>query len=257
MSETIHDIRRRLKQQSVTPAEINALKQDQRAGVQRLIQSYERKRLLAQKEAERFEQMAAYEKDLRSQGKEWIAGVDEAGRGPLAGPVVAGAAMLTDDFFYPALNDSKKMSPAARKACYTYIMDNALATGVGIVTAEEIDAMNIYKAAQLAMVKAIENMNQRVDHVLVDAMKLAISTPQTKLIKGDQKSISVAAGSVVAKVTRDELMERMAYRYPQYGFHEHMGYGTKKHLEALKAHGPCELHRKSFQPIKELIEQKA
>ncbi|TDQ42407.1 ribonuclease HII [Aureibacillus halotolerans] len=253
MKATIKEIKQRLQEGQLTPEEFASLQSDQREGVKKLLLSYERiqqKDIDAQK---RFREMGSLERSLRSGGYTFIAGVDEAGRGPLAGPVVAGAVVLPEDFYYPELNDSKKMTAAAREHCYEYLLVHAYATGVGIMNSQQIDKLNIYEATRQAMVKAVQNMDTPLDYVLVDAMTLPMPYAQASIIKGDQRSLSIAAGSVIAKVTRDRLMKRMAKTYPGYGFDVHMGYGTKQHVQALQANGPCEIHRKSFQPVKAVL----
>ena len=183
---------------------------------------------------------------MREQGFSLIAGIDEVGRGPLAGPVVASAVILPETFYLPGLNDSKKISEAKRELFYETIMEEAIAVGTGIVHNEEIDEINIYEATKKAMITAVAQLSQQPDHLLIDAMKLDLPIPQLSIIKGDAKSVSIAAASIVAKVTRDRMMKEYAKEYPHYGFDKNMGYGTSAHLDALHAYGLTPWHRKKF-----------
>lgn len=197
-----------------------------------------------------------YEKELYSKGIKYIGGVDEVGRGPLIGPVVAACVILPQDFVLEGLTDSKKLSEKKRELFYDYIVEHALAYGIGIVGPEEIDEINIYEASKKAMMMAIEKAKEQVDleHVLIDAMKLELDIPSTSIIKGDSLSISIAAASVIAKVTRDRMMYELDKKYPEYEFGKHKGYPTKKHIEAIKKYGLIEGYRKSYGPIKEVLE---
>lgn len=197
-----------------------------------------------------------YEKELNKQGINIIAGVDEVGRGPLIGPVVAACVVLPKKFKLEGLNDSKKLSEKNRDKYYDYIKRHALAYGVGIISPERIDEINIYEATKEAMKQAINETNKqlKLEHVLIDAMKLDIDIPTTSIIKGDAKSISIAAASVIAKVTRDRMMYELDEQYPQYGFKNHKGYPTKKHLEALSQYGLINGYRKTYGPVKKIIE---
>ncbi len=185
-----------------------------------------------------------------------IAGVDEVGRGPLAGPVVAAAVILPDAWKLPHLNDSKQLSAAQRNALFPLIQSVAIAIGVGIVDHLEIDRINIRQASFLAMRIALEKLIASPAHVLVDGFKIPQGPPsQTGVIGGDGKSAHIAAASVIAKVTRDRMMETFDLEYPEYGFKQHKGYGTTAHLAALKRHGPCPIHRLSFAPVKMALER--
>jgi ribonuclease HII len=228
---------------------LNELMMDSRKGVQKLVQRWKKKREQEKMNEQLFAEMGIYERKLREKGCQWIAGVDEAGRGPLAGPVVAAAVILPENFYLPGINDSKKLSEQTREQFFNRIMEEAVSVGIGFVSAKEIDDMNIYEASKLAMIKAVKQLNPKPDHLLVDALTLPISISQTSLVKGDAKSFTIAASSIVAKVTRDRYMKRLGEKYPQYGFEHHMGYGTKMHLEAIKEHGVTSEHRKSFSPI--------
>ncbi len=190
-----------------------------------------------------------YEKDLWSKGYQMIAGVDEAGRGPLAGPVVAAAVILPKDFSIPEINDSKQLTKKQRESLKLKIEEVAVAIGIGIIDSETIDRINILEAARLAMKEALNQLKVQYDFVLSDSMNLG-NIPHLSLIKGDAKSQSIAAASIIAKVTRDEMMANYHKLYPEYDFIHNQGYGTKKHLEAIEQHGITPIHRRSFKPIK-------
>ncbi|MEX1376382.1 MAG: ribonuclease HII [Eubacteriales bacterium] len=188
-----------------------------------------------------------YENRLKKQGYVNIAGIDEAGRGPLAGPVVAACVIMDTEKIIDGIDDSKKISHKKRAMLLEKIYENAIAYGVGIVDVETIERINIYQAAKLAMEIACKSMKKSPDYVLVDAMKnLDIDHPQEAIIKGDSKSYSIGAASIIAKETRDEIMIEYDKKYPEYGFAKHKGYGTKEHRDALKEYGMCEIHRPSF-----------
>ncbi|MEB8801587.1 ribonuclease HII [Bacillus cereus] len=231
------------------------LMKDDRKGVQKLVLKWYKQKELEQKEKEKFFEMSKYENALREKGVTYIAGIDEVGRGPLAGPVVTAAVVLPEDFYIPGLNDSKKLSETKRERFYDEIKVQAIAIGVGIVSPEVIDDINIYQATKQAMLDAVANLSCTPQHLLIDAMKLPTPIPQTSIIKGDAKSVSISAASIIAKVTRDRMMKELGEKYPQYGFEQHMGYGTKQHLEAIQVHGVLDEHRKSFAPIKDMIQK--
>jgi len=193
-----------------------------------------------------------YEEKYYKQGIKFIVGVDEAGRGPLLGPVVAGAVILSPNFKSELINDSKKLSAKKRNEVYKLIVENALDYGVGIVSAKEIDEINIYQASRLAMTRAIEKLIHPYEMILSDAMPLPdLTCPVEAIIKGDAKASCIAAASIVAKVTRDKLMDKLDEKYPQYGIKNHKGYPTKEHLEALEKYGPIEKeHRFTYRPLK-------
>lgn len=192
-----------------------------------------------------------YEKELYKSGCKYIGGVDEVGRGPLIGSVVAACVILPFDFALEGLTDSKKLSEKKRDEFYKIIWDKAIAIGIGIVDEKVIDEVNIYEATKIAMKKAISDTDIKPDHVLIDAMPLDIDVPTTSIIKGDAKSISIAAASVIAKVTRDRMMYELDKIYPMYGLASNKGYGTKKHIEAIKKYGITKYHRLSFKPVSE------
>ena len=188
-----------------------------------------------------------YEEALWNEGKEYVAGVDEVGRGPLVGPVVTACVILPKDFSCPGLTDSKKLSEKKRNEFYDYIMEHALSVSVGMKDEKVIDEVNIYEATKLAMYEAIEKSKITPDHVLIDAMKLEnLTIPSTSIIKGDAKSISIAAASILAKVTRDRLMKEYDKIMPEYGFASHKGYGSAAHMEAIRKYGPSPIHRTTF-----------
>ncbi len=197
----------------------------------------------------------AYEKELFDQGINIIGGTDEAGRGPLFGPVVAACVVLPKDFVLEGLTDSKKLSEKKRNIFYDYIINNSI-WAVGIIEPEEIDRINIYEASRKAMIKAIKKVQKQIDleYVLSDAMPINIDIPVKSIIKGDAKSISIAAASVIAKVTRDSILYEIDKKYPQYGFANHKGYPTKKHLEALEKYGLIDGYRKTYGPVKKILE---
>ena len=199
-----------------------------------------------------------YENELYDKGVNYIGGVDEVGRGPLIGPVVASCVVLPKDFVLEGLTDSKKLSEKKRDKFYDYIIEHALAYGIGVVSPEEIDEINIYEASRKAMLIAISKVREQInlEHVLIDAMPINIDIPTTSIIKGDAKSISIAAASVVAKVTRDKMMYELDKKYPMYGFASHKGYPTKKHIEAIHKYGLIEGYRKTYGPVKEVIDEK-
>ena len=197
-----------------------------------------------------------YENELKNNGIKLIAGVDEVGRGPLVGPVVTACVILPDNFNLEGLTDSKKLTEKKRDFYYDEIMKQAISVGVGIVSNEEIDKINIYEATKVAMKQAIDNCDVRPEHVLIDAMKLDLDIPSTSIIKGDLLSISISAASVIAKVTRDRMMYELDEKYPMYDFKSNKGYPTKKHMEAIKEYGIIPEHRKSYGPVKEYLERK-
>ncbi|MDD4354626.1 MAG: ribonuclease HII [Candidatus Izemoplasmatales bacterium] len=191
-----------------------------------------------------------FEKELTDKGYHFICGVDEAGRGPLAGPVVAGAVILDPKHPIDGLNDSKKLSSSMRERLFQEIKKWAIASAVAIVSPETIDQINVLEASRLAMMKAIRQLTIAPDVVLSDFMELPeLDVLVMSLVKGDSRSMSIAAGSILAKVTRDRLMEAWEVRYPEYGFAKHKGYPTKEHLAMLQRYGPCPIHRMSFKPV--------
>ena len=251
---TIAEIEQRLENIEIEsdPFLLN-LFQDERKGVQQLVHRWKKKYAEKQHLKEKFDEMNVYEHKWRLKGFEMIAGVDEVGRGPLAGPVVAAAVILPHDFFLAGIDDSKKLSEKKRLEYDSIIRKEAIAFSISMIHAHEIDEMNIYQATKKAMNIAIASLGPKPDFLLIDAMKLEIPFPSESIIKGDAKSISIAAASIVAKVARDTLMQEISQTYPVYGFQQNMGYGTKEHIEAIKTHGITSYHRKSFAPVKDFI----
>lgn len=200
-----------------------------------------------------MEDLYKYENELRKKGIDIIGGVDEVGRGPLIGSVVASCVVLPKDFVLKGLTDSKKLSEKKRNEFYEIIKKEALAIGIGEVSEKVIDKVNIYEATKIAMTMAINQVKEQInlEYVLIDAMPLSIDIPTNSIIKGDAKSISIAAASVIAKVTRDKMMYELDEKYPMYDLKNNKGYGTKKHLQALKEYGITKYHRLSYAPVKE------
>ena len=203
---------------------------------------------MKEKEIERLNVLKEFEKKLYSEGLKYIDGIDEAGRGPLAGPVVVGIAIMKPDSFIEGVNDSKKISEKKRELLYEQITNEAIDWSVGIVDQNEIDEINILNATKKALHMAITNLKIKPDRILVDALEHidTCGIPYTSIIKGDAKVYSISAASIIAKVTRDRMMKEYDEIYPEYGFAGHKGYGTAKHIQAIKTYGPCPLHRKTF-----------
>ena len=197
-----------------------------------------------------------YEHELYDKGINYIAGVDEVGRGPLVGPVVTACVVLPKDFKLDGLTDSKKLTPKKRDEFFDIIMEKALGVGIGIKSEKVIDEVNIYEATKLAMYEAIDNCPCKIEHVLIDAMKLdKLDFPSTSIIKGDLKSITISAASVIAKVTRDRMLDELDEKYPMYDFKHNKGYPTKKHVDAIKEYGIIEEHRKTFKPVCDYVKK--
>ena len=199
--------------------------------------------------------MKEYENELYKQGIKYIAGIDEVGRGPLVGPVVTAAVILPKDFYDERINDSKKLTEKKRELLYDVIMENAISVGIGMSSNEVIDEINILEATKKAMLEAISKLSVKPDHLLIDAVKLNTDIPQTAIIKGDAKSESIAAASIIAKVTRDRMLIELDKKHPEYDFNHNKGYGTKKHIEALYKYGVLKEHRKTFEPVKSIVEK--
>ncbi|USS86632.1 ribonuclease HII [Fructilactobacillus cliffordii] len=236
-----------------TDPQLAAYEADPRKGVQRLVQQTKR-RLTKQREAKAaFEQRLHFEKELWQQGIQYVAGVDEVGRGPLAGPVVIGAVILPHDFALVNVNDSKQLTDHERRVMAPLIKQTAVAYQLVSISPQTIDQINIYEASRLGMKRVIEQLQPTPEHLLVDAMVIDTDLAQTKLIKGDAKSASIAAASILAKVARDDIMIKYADQYPGYGFDHNDGYGTKEHLQALRQFGATPIHRKSFAPVRDLF----
>lgn len=227
------------------PAFITCYEQDERAGVKKLVETARKRYEKLQEELARTEALKKYEKEYDNYT--YICGIDEVGRGPLAGPVVAGAVILPKDCDILYINDSKKLSSAKREELYDVIMERAVATGIGMAGPERIDEINILQATYEAMREAIANMNPKPDLLLNDAVTIPqVDIPQVPIIKGDAKSISIGAASIIAKVTRDRLMVAYEELYPEYDFASNKGYGSAQHIAALKKYGPTPIHRTTF-----------
>ncbi len=252
MSQSIGEIKALLQAADLKglPAFINTYKEDERAGVASLVEKAKKQLNAYEKELARTEKMKSFEKEYASYS--YICGIDEVGRGPLAGPVVAGAVILPKDCDILYLNDSKQLSEKKREELYDVIMEKAVSTGLGFVSPERIDEINILQATYEAMREAIAKLSPRPDLLLNDAVTIPkVAIRQVPIIKGDAKSISIAAASIIAKVTRDRLMVQYDSVFPEYGFASNKGYGAAAHIEALRKYGPTPIHRRSF--IKNLL----
>ena len=248
---TIGEIKKLLQNGTVSAEDLALLENDSRVGVQKLVLSYRNRQQKLTKKKAAFLKRFAYEKAFWAK-KQVVAGVDEVGRGPLAGPVVTAAVVIDDSFDLVDVNDSKKLSARRRLELYPLILQKAVSVAVGVKSAQIIDQINIYEADRLAMAEAVRNLDVKPDALLVDAMQVPVNLPQVRLIKGDAKSNSIAAASIVAKVFRDKLMADYGLIYPEYHFAENAGYGTKEHLAAIKKYGATPIHRKTFAPINSL-----
>ena len=238
--------------ESIDPEDstIELLANDPRAGVQALGLKLENRRKKEERLLHKQEEMSVIEKSLRSEGKKIIAGVDEAGRGPLAGPVVAGAVILPDDLVLPGLDDSKKLTAQKREVLFELITSQAVAWGIGMVEHDEIDETNILAASMKAMRTAVKNMKMNPDSVLVDGNRSpGLDCDERLIVDGDSRCRSIAAASIIAKVTRDRIMVTMDSVFPGYGFAKHKGYGSSQHIDALRELGPCYIHRFSFKIV--------
>lgn len=239
---------------SQTDPYFRELQGDERKGVQKLLVSWEHNQTKQAQIKEKAEMILAYEHAAQAKGYKMIAGIDEVGRGPLAGPVVAAAVILPKDFELLEIDDSKKLSEKKRDIFYDLILEQAVSVGIGIVDEKIIDEINIYEATKEAMKMAVAKLSFPPDYLLIDAMKLeSLPIAQESIIKGDAKSVSIASASIIAKVTRDRLMKSFDTKYPGYGFANNAGYGTKEHLEGLAKLGPCEIHRETFAPVKKYL----
>lgn len=235
------------QKKELTPAEVSGLVNDRRAGAALLLKKYFLRQELEQKELRRLEKMLVEEKSLWANGYKFVAGVDEAGRGPLAGPVIAAAVVLKPDQIFAGLNDSKQLSPVKREELFEQIIQEAAAYGIGSASKDEVDSLNIHGASMLAMQRSLKKLHPAPDYILVDGFPIKGLSCRQKAVKGgDGISLSIAAASVLAKVSRDCIMKDLHHRYPHYGFNRNMGYGTAEHRKALTIYGPCPEHRCSF-----------
>ncbi len=241
------------KATSLDDAIFKEFEKDERKSVQQAIATFKNRVTREQQLKNHFEEMKEFERNGYKQGFKYIAGIDEVGRGPLAGPVVTAAVILPEEFDLYEVNDSKQLSLKKRDELFEKIEQQAISIGIGIKDHAVIDSVNIYQATKLAMKEAVVNLDVQPDYLLIDAMELDVDLPQEKIIKGDARSISIACASIIAKVTRDRMMEEFDLKYPGYGFNKNAGYGTKEHLSGLKKQGACPIHRKTFAPIKNMI----
>lgn len=250
--ESIQQIREKLKGRPETAA-LERWRQDSRAGVRKLLETYDRKQKAQAEERERLERFQDLERAFWARGMDQVAGCDEAGRGPLAGPLVTAAVILPHSIWLPGLNDSKKVTAARREILYGEILEQAVSVTVSILGPREIDRLNIYQAAKTAMTLCLTHLKVRPQAAVTDAMPLEIPGMEVEnLVHGDSRSAAVAAASIIAKVTRDHLMEDLDRQYPQYGFAKHKGYGTARHIQAILDCGPTSWHRRSFEPLKSM-----
>ena len=229
------------------------LELDQRVAVKKLLQAYHKRIEKAALERERFHKMLSYERQYYDEGAKLIAGVDEAGRGPLAGPLVIAAVVMPQEFFISGLNDSKQISASKRDKLYDEILQKALSVSVNIVSISNIDELNIYRATQQGMAEVLLHLDKQPDVALIDAMPVEAGDIKTvSLVHGDTLSASIAAASIIAKVTRDRIMEKLDTLYPAYKFANNKGYGSKDHMQAIDQDGVTEWHRRSYEPVKSL-----
>lgn len=250
---SINDFKKLLSKVTTLSDDIfNDYKNDSRKGIQVALKQRINQLNYLEKSKMDFQKRLKYENHFWNEGINYIAGVDEVGRGPLAGPVVTAAVVLPHDFNVYEVNDSKKLSPKKRLELSKMIKQKALYYSIGIASNKIIDKINIYEATRVAMKDAINNLDINPEIVIVDAMNIDIPNKQVRLIKGDAKSASVSAASILAKVYRDHLMDEYSKKYPEYDFNHNAGYGTKKHLQALSEYGATPIHRKSFKPVLDL-----
>lgn len=250
---TIKEIKEALNKEENWQDWMDDIQKDERDGVQKALKTWQRQFEKRQKIHQEHEAKEAFDAEFRINGS-YIAGTDEAGRGPLAGPVVTAAVILPENCpELMGLNDSKQLSSEKREAFMALVQKHALASTIHFQSEEAIDTFNIYEATRRSMKEAIENLSIKPDFVLADAMTLDVEIPQQSVIKGDAKSLAIAAASILAKTARDHYMEEMDEKYPGYGFAKHAGYGTKQHLEAIDRLGITPIHRKTFEPIKTII----
>ena len=229
------------------------LELDSRVAVKKLLQAYHKRVEKAALERERFHKMLSYERNYYEEGAKLIAGVDEAGRGPLAGPLVIAAVVMPQEFFISGLNDSKQISASKRDKLYDEILQKALSVSVNIVSISNIDELNIYRATQQGMAEVLLHLDKKPDVALIDAMPVEAGDIKTvSLVHGDALSASIAAASIIAKVTRDRIMEKLDVLYPAYKFANNKGYGSKDHMQAIDQDGVTEWHRRSYEPVKSL-----
>ena len=256
-NKTIKEINTLYDSNQLTDEMIDILKHDTRQGVKKILKKIEKKKQKQQELIHDFEKLKKFDNQYKNNNIKLIAGIDEAGRGPLAGPIVAASVILPDDFKLLGLTDSKQINKMDRDMFFEYITKHALSYSVEVIDGSIIDKINIYQATILAMKNSYKRLKIKPDFLLIDAVNIEVNDiPYEPIIKGDAKSLSVAAASILAKVTRDRIMLNYHQKYPQYKFNKHMGYGTKEHLSAIEANGITPIHRKTFSPIKELLKTK-
>ncbi|MBP2631133.1 MAG: Ribonuclease [Firmicutes bacterium] len=244
---TVTQIKEILMKKNNCKEQINIFRNDTRTAVVRLMKKWDKE----QCELDRVQKLYCNEYEFYQKGYDLVAGVDEAGRGPLAGPVVVAAVILPLGFHIPKINDSKKLSAKLREEIYNCIIKSAVSIERAIINEQIIDEINIYQATVKGMYMVINGLNPSPKAVLIDAVPLEqLTIPSLSLIKGDAISASIAAASIIAKVERDQIMNELDEKYPMYGFSQHKGYGTAQHIEAIRKYGPCPVHRKTFEPIK-------
>ncbi|HWI47856.1 MAG TPA: ribonuclease HII [Rummeliibacillus sp.] len=254
---TIKEVKQALLKETEWQPWMAELEKDTRQGVKNALKQWHHRKEKYDHLLSEHKKKLAFDESYRAFPHALIAGTDEAGRGPLAGPVVTAAVILPEDCpSLVGLNDSKQLSKEVRESYIEKIQQCAISTSIHFQPASVIDEINIYEATKQSMKASIESLSEKPDFVLADAMTLPIDIPQQSVIKGDAKSLAIAAASILAKTARDHYMEEIAEKYPEYGFEKHAGYGTKQHLEALIQYGPIEIHRTTFEPIKSMILQK-
>jgi ribonuclease HII len=252
MKESINQIKKELQFITAEDRRIQEWRKDERKGVRVLLEKWDKKQETKKKLMDEREEMLYFEKKEKDLGFTATAGIDEVGRGPLAGPVIAAAVILRTSEPPLGITDSKKLSEKKRNEFNEWIWTNA-SVGIGRAEAWEIDKYNIYQASKMAMKRAVDSLPQLPDSLLIDAMEIETDVRQTSLVKGDTRSVSIAAASIAAKVKRDEWMKQLAEKHPGYGFENHAGYGTKEHLQAIAGLGVTKEHRRSFAPVKEAV----
>lgn len=253
----ISEIKDKLNQSNVSKELLVELSKDNRVGVKKLLESYYKNLEKEKSLKEDYYKRTIYERKCYSLGYHNVCGIDEVGRGPLAGPVVAAAVILKKDSYFSGLTDSKKLTKAKREELYNQILNDCIAYSIVELDNKQIAKYNIYNATKIAMTEAVQKLSVHPDFLLIDAMPLEIPNINShSIIKGDAKSVSIAAASVIAKVYRDRLMEHYAVKYPYYDFENNMGYGTKKHLLGLEKYGVCDIHREDYEPIKTMLKVK-
>ena len=251
---SLKEIKEKLEQSSGSENWITELEQDERIGARKLWTSWKRKQQLVLLERQAHEEKIVFDRSYCTRDNDLVAGVDEAGRGPLAGPVVTAAVILqqnTDDLI--GLDDSKQLSRNKRNELASTIKQKAIAYSIHFQSVEKIDELNIYEATKQSMTEAVLSLEARPNVVLVDAMKLPIDIETHSIVKGDEKSLAIAAASILAKTARDEYMDQLHEQFPMYLFNKHAGYGTKLHIEMIEQYGPTQHHRKTFEPIKSIL----